>query len=73
MALLVDNVSEKGRGSAMGTFTAAFDLGIGLGSIILGFVLQYFGFQVMYSISGSIVLVGAVILMADNRKASRHT
>jgi MFS family permease len=73
MALLVDSVSEKGRGSAMGTFTAAFDLGIGMGSIILGFVLQYFGFQVMYSISALIVLAGAVLLIADNRNASRMT
>jgi predicted MFS family arabinose efflux permease len=71
MALLVDSVSEKGRGAAMGTFTAAFDLGIGMGSIILGFVLQYFGFQVMYSISALIVFAGAVLLIADNRKASR--
>ncbi len=72
MALLVDSVSEEGRGAAMGTFTAAFDLGIGMGSIILGFVLQYFGFQVMYSISALIVLSGAVLLIADNRKSSRH-
>jgi len=73
MALLVDSVSEEGRGAAMGTFTAAFDLGIGMGSILLGFVLQYFGFQVMYSISGMIVLAGAVLVIADNRKASRGT
>jgi len=45
MALLVDSVSEEGRGAAMGTFTASFDLGIGMGSIILGFVLQYFNFS----------------------------
>jgi predicted MFS family arabinose efflux permease len=73
MALLVDSVSEEGRGAAMGTFTAAFDLGIGMGSIFLGFVLQYFGFQVMYSISGMIVLAGAVLLISDNRKATRCT
>jgi len=73
MALLVDSVSEEGRGAAMGTFSASFDLGIGMGSIILGFVLQYFGFQVMYSISALIVLAGAVLLMADNKKASRRT
>ncbi|HEX7575912.1 MAG TPA: MFS transporter [Candidatus Methanoperedens sp.] len=73
MALLVDSVSEEGLGAAMGTFTASFDLGIGMGSILLGFVLQYFGFQVMYSISALIVLAGAVLLIAENRKASRRT
>ncbi|HEX7627414.1 MAG TPA: MFS transporter [Candidatus Methanoperedens sp.] len=72
MALLVDKVSDKGRGAAMGTFTAAFDLGIGTGSILLGLVLQYYGFQVMYTLSGLIVLTGAIILIANNGKASRQ-
>jgi MFS family permease len=63
MALLVDMVGDEGRGAAMGTFTAAFDLGIGAGSILLGLVLQYFGFQVMYTLSGLIVLSGAVLLI----------
>jgi MFS family permease len=72
MALLVDSVSDKGRGAAMGTFTAAFDLGIGAGSIILGLVLQYYGFQVMYTLSGLIVLFGAVLLIANNRRSVRQ-
>ena len=72
MALLVDRVSEAGRGAAMGTFTAAFDLGIGTGSILLGLVLQYYGFQVMYTLGGLIVLSGAIFLIANNGKASRQ-
>jgi len=72
MALLVDSVSDKGRGAAMGTFTAVFDLGIGPGSIILGLVLQYYGFQVMYTLSGLIVLSGAVLLIANDRRAARQ-
>ncbi len=72
MALLVDKVSDRGRGAAMGTFTAAFDLGIGSGSILLGLVLQYYGFQVMYTLGGLIVLTGAIILIANNGKASRQ-
>jgi len=66
MALLVDMVGDEGRGAAMGTFTAAFDLGIGAGSILLGLVLQYFDFQVMYSLSGLIALSGAVLLILFN-------
>ncbi len=66
MALLVDLVSERERGAAMGTFTAAFDLGIGTGSILLGVVLQYFGFSIMFLLGGLIVLVGAVWLMAES-------
>lgn len=72
MAYLVDRVGSKGLGAAMGTFTAAFDLGIGAGSIILGLVLQYFGFQVMYTLSAIIVLAGAVLLIAVKGIASRR-
>ena len=67
MALLVDRVTEKTRGSAMGTFTAAFDLGIGTGSIVLGIVLQFYGFGIMYLLGGAIVLLGAVFFMFGNR------
>lgn len=68
MAFLVDRVNERGRGAAMGTFTAAFDLGIGAGSIILGVVLQFFGFRVMYILSGLIVLAGAIWFIMLNDK-----
>jgi MFS family permease len=72
MAFLVDRVSETGRGAAMGTFTASFDLGIGTGSILLGLVLQYYGFQVMYTLGGLIVFAGAVFLITSNGQATRE-
>ncbi|VVB96633.1 Multidrug resistance protein MdtG [uncultured archaeon] len=67
MALLVDRVSERTLGAAMGTFTAAFDLGIGTGSIALGIVLQFYGFSVLYFLGGAIVLIVAVFFMIGNR------
>ena len=60
MAFLVDRTDERSRGAAMGTFTAAFDLGIGAGSIVLGIVLQFLGFSVMYMLGGFIVLASTV-------------
>lgn len=69
MALLVDRVSVQGRGAAMGTFSAAFDLGIGVGSILLGIVLQFAGFTVMYLLSGLIVLAGTVWFITGNDKS----
>jgi MFS family permease len=68
MALLVDFVSERGRSAAMATFTAAFDLGIGTGSIVLGVVLQFFGFKVMYLLSGLVVLIGTIWFISVNDK-----
>lgn len=72
IALLVDRVGERGRGAAMGTFTAAFDLGIGAGSIVLGIVLQFSGFKEMYLLSALIVLAGAAWLLVGNEKAGRE-
>ncbi len=36
------------RGPAMGTFTAASDLGVGLGPVIMGIVLHYTNYQIMF-------------------------
>jgi len=48
MALVVEMAGDRGKGAAMATFTTFFDLGIGLGSILLGIVLQEAGFKVMF-------------------------
>ncbi len=77
MALLVDSVTPQGRGAAMGTFTASFDLGIGMGSILMGIILQFAdassmikgmfgelaGFTVIYILGGLIVLISTVLFI----------
>jgi len=86
MALLLDRVTPQGRGAAMGTFTASFDLGIGMGSIIMGVILQFAGKSVMikelfgefagfitiYILGGMIVLVATVpfIMKYDNKRGT---
>ncbi|SFD36486.1 Predicted arabinose efflux permease, MFS family [Bacillus sp. 491mf] len=52
--------SPEKRGVANATFFTAFDLGIGLGSIILGFVSQIMGYQMLFivcAVSGFISLL----------------
>ncbi|MBB6671619.1 MFS transporter [Cohnella nanjingensis] len=39
------------RGVANASFTASFDLGIGLGSIVLGWVSQYTGYQTLFTVT----------------------
>jgi MFS family permease len=84
MALLVDRVSPLGRGAAMGTFTASFDLGIGMGSILMGVILEFAGksimikelfgdlagFTVIYLLGGIIILAATIqfILSYDNKR-----
>lgn len=57
-ALLVDSVPASIRGMAMSIAYGSFDLGIGLGSYLLGWVAQVWGYQVMYGLVGVICLLG---------------
>ncbi|MCS4542212.1 MAG: MFS transporter [Euryarchaeota archaeon] len=59
-AFVVDTIDPKNRGSAMGIFTSCFDLGIATGSIGLGVVGQYYGYQVLYETASLILVIGVV-------------
>ena len=47
-AMAVIAVPPQRRGAANGTFMSGFDLGIGVGSILCGFVAKLTGYSVMY-------------------------
>jgi MFS family permease len=49
-SLLIYAIEKSGsaRGPAMGTFTALADLGTGLGPMIMGFILQWTNYSVMF-------------------------
>jgi predicted MFS family arabinose efflux permease len=48
-------------GAATGTFFIAFDLGIGLGTIVWGYVVAFTSFQIMYFTSLiPVILAGAL-------------
>ncbi|MCL5108940.1 MAG: MFS transporter [Chloroflexi bacterium] len=67
MAMVVDRAAPQRRGAAMGTFSAAMDLGIGLGSVIWGFVAQAAGYHAMYVASGGVALLALVVFLAGLR------
>lgn len=60
-AMAVFNVPPQRRGAANGTFMSGFDLGIGTGSIIWGFVAKVLGYSTMYLL-GVIPVVIALFL-----------
>jgi MFS family permease len=60
-ALMVDRVPTSIRGMAMSIAYGSFDLGIGLGSYLLGWVAQIWGYQVMYGSVGVVCLLGVVV------------
>ncbi|HID65267.1 MAG TPA: MFS transporter [Anaerolineae bacterium] len=59
-ALMVDRVPAPIWGMAMSVAYGSFDLGIGLGSYLLGWVAQIWGYQVMYGSVGVVCLLGVV-------------
>ncbi len=59
------------RGVANATFFTSFDLGIGLGSIILGFVLQLIGYEMLFivcALSGLISLLIFILFVKNSLK-----
>ena len=64
MAMTVDRAGPQERGAAMGTYTTAMDLGIGVGSVVWGVVAQFLGFAAMYVAASLMGLVGVALLLA---------
>ena len=63
MAMTVDRAKPQERGAAMGTFTTAMDLGIGVGSVVWGMTAEALGFQTMYVAASLMGLVGVAVLL----------
>lgn len=62
-ALVVDETSPKERGRAIAFFTSFMDVGITVGSIVLGVAAEYWGYATMFTIGGFTV-VGGLLLFA---------
>jgi len=61
MAMAINRVAPFRRGAANGTIFSAFDLGIGLGSILLGFLSKKVGLSYMYLTCSFIILIPLVL------------
>ena len=55
-ALVVNRVPEERRGAAMGTFTAFFDLGVGVGSPIAGAAAALGGYEAAFLVAAGCAL-----------------
>ena len=73
LALAVDLSPPERRGAAMGTFFMAFELGIGLGAVLMGFIAQATSYQDMYLIAAAAPAAAAAALYLNGRaKAVRE-
>ena len=71
IAICVDRMPPAQRGRAAAGFYLAFDLGIGVGSWLLGMVLDGFGLTGLYIAASIVSVIGA--LTAPHLSGSRYT
>lgn len=60
--IVVSRVSDSRRGAALGTFTAFFDAGIGLGAPLAGLAAAIAGYEGAFLISAAVALVCAATI-----------
>ncbi len=61
--VVVSRTPEDRRGSAMGTFTAFFDLGVGLGAPIAGVIAEFYGYQGLFLAASGLAIAGAITIV----------
>jgi MFS family permease len=68
-AFMLDRLSPQRRGLGMSTFGQGFDLGMGLGGILMGTLATHIGFSAMYLYGSGCVASALLIFMLGNRSA----
>jgi len=66
--MVVNRVAEDRRGVAMGTFTACFDLGVGLGAPIAGAAAAVGGYGSSFAVAGLAALGASAVALALGRR-----
>jgi predicted MFS family arabinose efflux permease len=58
---MIDMVEPAERGGAMSTFGIAMDIGIGLGSVIQGMVVEAYGFGYAFGLTAILPLFSVAV------------
>lgn len=61
LALALHGIEPQRRGAVNGTVFSFFDLGIGLGSVALGFLANMLGYSAMYALASIAPLIGLAL------------
>ena len=72
MALMIDVVAPTERGGAMSTYGIGMDIGIGLGSVTQGIVVEGFGFGAAFGLAAAVPLLAVVLYRATRSGHARR-
>lgn len=67
MLIALGRVSQQARGAAMGTYTAFFDAGVGLGAPIAGIVAALTSYEGAFAFAAAVCLASALMILARLR------
>lgn len=71
VALLVDRTPEPERGLAIGTLSASFDVGIVLGSLLIGFTVERTSYAMGFGLAGAMAALGLASFVLTERARPR--
>lgn len=59
--LAIQSVDKQRMGHAISTFFTLFDLGLAIGSVAMGILIAYWGFETTYVLSAVLVIVTILV------------
>jgi MFS family permease len=67
MLIALGRVSQQARGAAMGTYTAFFDLGVGVGAPLAGLVAALAGYEAAFFFAAAVCVASALMVLVQAR------
>jgi MFS family permease len=68
MAHLVDQTQPAERGRALSTFTLGNDLGLSIGALLLGVLVDWAGYRPAFFVAGAMAASAALLFFASTRR-----
>jgi predicted MFS family arabinose efflux permease len=69
--MVVNQAGDARRGAALGTFTAFFDIGMGVGALVAGAVASGAGYPGAFWVAAGAAAVGGALIAAGTDRARR--
>lgn len=71
LALVVDRAPARERGLAVGTLSGAFDLGVVVGSLLLGLIVERISYGAGFAMAATTTVLGLLTFVAMERRRRR--